>query len=224
MAVSDVVDGAGAPASGGGTQDRNQIVDMDAVAPGRLVGPHQRGLGQAVQRQPAGAVDAADTQDGQGHAVLGAPVAGDALCREAALRALAARRGRARLVNPFALAIAVDAGGAQVDQPARDRFLAGAQEVAQARVVRLRYGRRRDQVEHRPVGRGGRRLVDRPVEIVRHRRDAHPAEAIGRTLRAHEPDRALAVGDEPPCEATANVATTRNQWCGRRHTGGSRSF
>ena len=90
---------------------------MDVVGEDVVVGQqHRRAVLDALDRQPGLGVDAGRAQDRQRDAVAPRPVAQPVLGRDAAARARRLRAPRPPLVDARAGAVAVDAGGRNVDE------------------------------------------------------------------------------------------------------------
>ena len=140
-----------------------QVVGVD-VAGVDVVGrgQHRRAAGQALARIAAGAVegvDAGHTQDRHGDAAGAAEDAPARFRIGAPARPFARRPDRARLVDEGTAAIAVDAAGRGVDEPAQAaRSGQRADEPRTAQIDRARAGRRRE-VQHGvgEVGEAGER-------------------------------------------------------------------
>src|SRR5690349_2251620 len=98
------------------------ILDMDAVE--HLAGLHQpprSAFGEVDEGIAARAVDAGEPEHGDRHAALAAVLDPGLLGREAQLRAAGRRTGFARLVDPGALVVAIDADGREISDPSERR-------------------------------------------------------------------------------------------------------
>ena len=113
----DVVDGA--PGQGSAQQmgdRRSGVVAVDAIGVSLFAGQHgASGADHVEKARPSRAVDAAEAQGGGGERAARE----DALALEHQLAAEAARRGGRVLVDPFAVALAVDAGRRREKNPSR---------------------------------------------------------------------------------------------------------
>jgi len=115
--IDDVVGAVAPPVAQRRNAGGGQIVGVNVVGE-HVVGFDQRrqALAQAFHRQAVGGIDAGDAQDGDGHAGPPSPGTQAAFGIEPAAGARTLGIDAARLVDLRPAAIAVDAGGANVDQ------------------------------------------------------------------------------------------------------------
>src|SRR6185312_15721597 len=140
--------------------DADQVVDVDAVGEAALLGAHRGHAGlEALREQATGAVDGRHAQHQPIYAVIAAPVAHRIFGGDAPLRAVSGRPERFALVYPASLAIAVHAGGAEIQEACRQPSeLKVIQQAFDADVV-LAHIHRRREVEDPRTARGQARQV-----------------------------------------------------------------
>ncbi len=189
---------------------------MDVVGVHIVLGAqHRRTALQPLARMAARAVagvDAGNAQDRRLQPAAAARLAQPRLGGHTPTRALAGRRDRAGLVEARARAVAIDAGGAAVDQPVPARRRVTGQRLQQVRGARVAraVAWRRCQMQHprrqraQPAQRGGL------IQIADERPDAQRAQCRhARGIRGQR-DQAPALAEQPG-HALADIAAADDQ-------------